>query len=206
MAHCYTSSRPINQLSNSHGVVSVIVQTSFSLVDPATATDPVVLQVFHEIEQELGFGMVPNIFRSMAGQPRLLAANWQKFKATILEGILPRTIKEMIGVVVSDLNGSPYAKQVHLHSLSVQGVYDLWLQQLTNEDLGDSALPESLHAMVAFTRHTVRDRQACGPDAYASLIEAGLSDGEIFEVVATIDLFQSINTYTNLAHVAIDQL
>ncbi len=74
----------------------------FGLVEPATATDPLARQTFDEIQRELGFGMVPNIFRSMGSNPALLSANWQKFKSTILEGSLPRTVKEMIGVVVSE--------------------------------------------------------------------------------------------------------
>ncbi len=127
----------------------MITQT-FPLVDPSTASDPLAQQVFNEIEQELGFGMVPNIFRSMGSNPALLAANWQKFKATILQGQLPRAVKEMIGVVVSTANQSEYAKQVHLHSLGVQGVQDLWLQQIADEHLGDTALPETIRAIVAF--------------------------------------------------------
>lgn len=34
----------------------------FPLVDPAPIHDPVTGQVFAEIEQELGFGIVPNLF------------------------------------------------------------------------------------------------------------------------------------------------
>jgi uncharacterized peroxidase-related enzyme len=181
-------------------------QSLFPLVDPATATDPVAQQTFREIEQELGFGMVPNIFRSMGSQPPLLAANWQKFKATILQGRLPRNIKEMIGVVVSTINRSEYAKQVHLHSLSVQGVEKLWLQQLANEELSDASLPDTIKAMVTFARQAARDPHALSSNEYVALSEAGLSPEEIRELVATIDLFQSVNSYTDLAHVPVDDL
>jgi len=182
------------------------MQSYAPLVDPATATDPLAQQTFREIEQELGFGMVPNIFRSMGGQPRLLAANWQKFKATILQGSLPRNVKEMVGVVVSTINHSEYAKQVHLHSLSVQGVEALWLQQLANEDLSDTSLPDTIQAMVTFARVAARDPLALGAEHYAALIDAGLTDDEVYELIATIDLFQSVNSYTDLARVPIDQL
>jgi uncharacterized peroxidase-related enzyme len=182
------------------------MQSYAPLVDPDTATDPLAQQTFHEIEQELGFGMVPNIFRSMGRQPRLLAANWQKFKATILQGSLPRNVKEMIGVVVSTVNRSDYAKQVHLHSLSVQGVETLWLQQLASDDLHDTALPDTIQAMVAFARVAARDPHALGTEHYAALTDAGLTGDEVYELIATIDLFQSVNSYTDLARVPIDQL
>ncbi len=48
----------------------------FGLVEPATVTDPLARQTFDEIQRELGFGMVPNIFRSMGSNPALLSANW----------------------------------------------------------------------------------------------------------------------------------
>ena len=85
-------------------------------------SDPVVRAVFGEIERELGFGIVPNIFRAMAGQPAVLRATWDLFRATVLQGTLPRAVKEMIGVAVSAANHSPYALAVHMHSLGVQGV------------------------------------------------------------------------------------
>jgi len=55
----------------------------FPLADPATVTDPVVRAVFGEIERELGFGIVPNVFRAMAGQPAVLRATWDLFRATV---------------------------------------------------------------------------------------------------------------------------
>jgi uncharacterized peroxidase-related enzyme len=182
------------------------VATPPALPDPATVTDPLVRQVFAEIQQELGFGIVPNVFRSMAHNPPLLAANWQKFKHTILVGTLPRTVKEMLGVIVSDANKSTYARLVHLHSLSVQGVQELWLRHLTDPESDDSSLPDTLRAMIAFTRQAARDPQRLTECHYRALEESGITDDELREVVATIDLFQSVNAYTDLARVPIDRI
>ncbi len=178
----------------------------FGLVEPATVTDPLARQTFDEIQRELGFGMVPNIFRSMGSNPALLSANWQKFKATILEGSLPRTVKEMIGVVVSDVAGSDYAKQVHLHSLSVQGVQSLWLRQLTADSTDESALPDTLRALVRFARKAAIDPRQITAADFETLTDEGMSEAECFEVIAAIDLFKSVNTYTDLARVEIDSL
>lgn len=177
----------------------------FQLVDPALATDPSAQQTFDEIQQELGFGIVPNIFRSMGTNPPLLAVNWQKFKVTILQGRLPRTVKEMVGVIVSDAAGSEYAKQVQLHSLSVQGVQALWLRQLTNGDVQESALPDTLRAIVTFARKAATSATGVTEADFDNLLDAGLTEEECFEVIATIDLFKSINAYTDLARVDIDQ-
>src|SRR3954471_7446262 len=96
----------------------------FPLVSPDAITDPLARRVYAEIEGELGFGIVPNVFKAMATNPPFLEANWNLFRATVLQGLLPRVLKEMIGVVVSAAHDSPYARLVHLHSLGVQGVAD----------------------------------------------------------------------------------
>lgn len=178
----------------------------FGLTDPTLVTDPLARQTYDEIQRELGFGMVPNLFRSMGSNPPLLTANWQKFKATILQGQLPRTVKEMIGVVVSDIAGSEYAKQVHLHSLSVQGVQALWLRQLTSENGDNGALPDTIRAMVAFARKAATSPIGVSEADYDSMLEAGLTEEECFEIITTIDLFKSVNAYTDLMKVEIDQL
>jgi len=115
-------------------------------------------------------------------------------------------VKEMIGVVVSDVAGSEYAKQVHLHSLSVQGVQALWLQQLTADNSDETALPDTLRALVRFARKAAIDPRKIGPDDFATLMDEGMSESECFEVIAAIDLFKSVNTYTDLARVEIDSL
>jgi uncharacterized peroxidase-related enzyme len=184
----------------------MVAMTNLLSTGSDISADALVQQTYHEIEQELGFGIVPNIFRSMSDHPVILAANWQKFKATILGGQLPRSVKEMLGVAVSHVNGSEYAKQVHLHSLSVQGVHELWLQQLLADELEEDTLPETILAMVVFARKAARRASAMGVDDINGLRDAGLSDTEIFEVIATVDLFQSVNAYTDLMGVEIDNI
>ena len=94
----------------------------FPIIEVDDVVDSKVKAVYDEIIAELGFGIVPNIFKSMAIHPDLLEANWKKFKATMLTGFIPRTVKEMIGVAISQANNSQYALNVHLHGLSALGM------------------------------------------------------------------------------------
>jgi len=67
--------------------------THFPIAEYEQLTDPKAQVVYDEILTELGFGIVPNLFKSMAANPDLLEANWKKFRATILQGDVPRTLK-----------------------------------------------------------------------------------------------------------------
>jgi uncharacterized peroxidase-related enzyme len=177
----------------------------FPLVSEADARDPEVVRVYDEIRKELGFGIVPNIFKSMAIRPTLLRANWDKFRATILQGYLPRTLKEMVGILISQTNGSEYALRVHLHGLSAMGMSEEVLQALVR-DYQNCPLPEREKAVLRFGLLAATDPLQIVAEDYERLRMHALSDEEIFEIVATADLFASINAYTDSAGVELDQL
>jgi uncharacterized peroxidase-related enzyme len=177
----------------------------FPLVAESDARDPVVAAVYEEIRQELGFGMVPNIFRSMAICPWILRAHWDKFRATILQGSLPRTTKEMVGVLISRANNSEYAYSVHLHGLSVLGVADQVLAQLA-EDWQRCPLPEREKHILQFGLLAGTDPLSLTDADFGTLRAHDLTDAEIFEIIASADLFASVNVYTDSAGVEVDQL
>ena len=179
--------------------------TFFPLIEEADVRDSEVAQVYEEIRQQLGFGIVPNIFKSMAIRPALLRVNWDKFRATILTGYLPRTLKEMIGILISQANGSEYALRVHLQGLSALGMSEEVLQMLVH-DYQKCPLPEREKAVLRFGLLAATDPLQLDQADYEELRLHALRDEEIFEIVATADLFSSINAYTDSVCVEIDQL
>lgn len=194
-----------NQQCNIRNYPRKIAMTRFPLIADANVQDATVAAVYDEIRQELGFGMVPNIFKSMATRPTILRAHWDKFRATILQGYLPRTLKEMIGVLISQSNGSEYALRVHLHGLSALGMSEEVLQALVR-DFEQCPLPQREKLLLRFGLLAATDPLRLTDEDYAALRAQDLSDEEIFEVIATADLFASINAYTDSAGVPIDQL
>src|SRR5689334_4447231 len=92
---------------------------------------PSAQQIFDQIEQELGAGMVPRIFKLLEAYPDLLTHLWGQFRITILQGSLPRTLKEMAGLVVAVSTHCDYVQIIHMHSLTLQGVAKEALEALT---------------------------------------------------------------------------
>ena len=56
------------------------------------SASPEAQAVLKEIES--AFGMVPNVFKTMAHYPPLLALNWSRVKALMMSGSLSRKVKE----------------------------------------------------------------------------------------------------------------
>jgi uncharacterized peroxidase-related enzyme len=175
------------------------------LYDQSELTDPIAIRVYNEILNELGFGIVPNLFKSMANRPKFLEANWNHFRSTILEGDIPRTLKEMVGVAISQRNNSQYALKVHLHGLSALGMSEEVLRTLVN-NFDACPLPEREKAMIRFGLKIATEPHKATPDDYETIRKAGLDDDEIFEIVATSNLFTGVNQYTDAIQLEIDAL
>jgi uncharacterized peroxidase-related enzyme len=175
-------------------------------MDPLDVADPVALRAFGEIERELGFGIVPNVFRAMAENPAVLEANWHLFRSTVLSGRLPRMLKEMVGVVVSCVHDSSYARLVHLHSLGVQGVSTEALTALAGGAVEAEELSPTSVAVLRFAQRVARAPLLVTTADFQLLRDAGLDGAEILEVLATIQLFTAVNLFTDAASVPVDAI
>lgn len=162
-------------------------------------------QVYDQIKAELGFGIVPNLFKSMGANPDFLDTQWNHFRSTILKGELPRTLKEMIGVAISQHNNSQYALQVHLHGLSALGMSEEVLRTLI-ADFEACPLPAREKAAIRFGLLAGTKPQQLSKEHYDTLRQQGLDDAEIFEIVATANLFAGVNQYTDAIALEIDAL
>jgi AhpD family alkylhydroperoxidase len=157
--------------------------------------------ITHEITEELGFGLVPNVF-AQAQSLELQTALWKAFRHVVLRGALPRTLKEMMGVLVSRARGSRYAAEVHLHALTVQGAEEGILAALRRGEV-PPGLPEKVRALLAFAHAAAT---APSPKLLEGLRQVGLSEAEVQEAVAVVGLFALVNTWTDLLEIPVDPL
>lgn len=177
----------------------------FPLQDYSALTDPKAKAVYDEIRTELGFGIVPNLFKSMALRPDFLEATWKQFRSTILQGDVPRTLKEMLGVAISQANQSEYALKVHLHGLSALGISEEVLRTLVS-DFDNCPLPHREKAVISFGLLAATQPDQLSDVDFQQLRELGLDEAEIFEILATAALFTQVNQYTDAIALEIDAL
>jgi uncharacterized peroxidase-related enzyme len=179
--------------------------TQVALVEYDQTTDAEVKAVYDDIIANLGFGMVPNLFKSMGHHAGFLRAHWTKFSSVILHGALPRTLKEMIGVAISQRNHSDYALKVHLHGLSALGISEEVLRTLV-EDFDHCPLPMRDKAAIQFGVKAATAPHELTRADFEHLSAIGLESEEIYEILATANLFTSVNQYTDAIRLEIDKL
>lgn len=166
--------------------------------------DPIVRVVFSEIVEELGFGLVPNVFHAMAPMPEVLDAHWCMVRATLLHGRIGRTLKEMVGLVVSIVNATGYSRSLLLQSLTRQGVDLDLLASVACGNHRARGLGAKDTAMLDFARAVaLREGRITAAD-HARAEAMGLSREERLEIVAAVQLFTSLDRFAEAAGVPHD--
>jgi hypothetical protein len=65
-------------------------------------------EIYDEIRDYFGIGVVPDIFKLVSTRPDLLRVMSEGYKAMFFAGVLPRAVKEMIATAVSSTNSCRY--------------------------------------------------------------------------------------------------
>lgn len=158
-------------------------------------------EVFEDITRS--FGMVPNLFRAYALRPEILEANWNKVKAVMLAGELPRPLKEMIAVVVSKANGCQYCINAHSAALKMMGVAPQQVHLLL-ENIEATDLPAATKTVLRLAVKSTKEPAAITDAEIAELRGLGYDDAQIVEIFSVVDLFTSFNRFLDTLGIPID--
>jgi uncharacterized peroxidase-related enzyme len=151
------------------------------------------------------FGVVPNLFKAMALRPEILDANWNKTKAVLMSGIVSRETKEMIAVVVSKANSCDYCVNAHSTALKMLGFTEERIQKLLT-NIGSADLDNKTKRILQFSINATRDPRRISEEEVKELKHMGISDGELLEIVSTMDMFTSYNKFLDTLSVEIESI
>lgn len=158
--------------------------------------------IFSEIEKS--FGMIPNLFKTMAHFPPLLKANWEKVKAVMMGGSLSRKVKETIAVLVSKDNSCQYCVGAHTMSLKAIGVTDKALENIHSMDLAEAGFNEKEVALILFAQSANSNPHRIPDSDFQELGNLGATESEIVEALGVMEIFTAFNKFIDSLEVALD--
>ncbi|MBB4984696.1 GNAT family N-acetyltransferase [Streptomyces nymphaeiformis] len=172
--------------------------TALHTVEPETATGEAAA-LFTATHQALG--VIPNLARVMANSPAVLKGYVGALTALSTAGALPASLRERIALLVAQENRSDYCLSVH----AFRGTRTAGLSaaETTRARRGASDDPWAA-AVLGLAATMVRDRGAVPNEQLAAARRAGLSDGQIVEVVAHVALNVFTNYLATTARIDID--
>lgn len=153
-------------------------------------------QMMNDLE---GKKMLLNIFRSMANSPAVLDA-YLKFSGALKEGKLDPKSREAIALAVGQVNKSEYCLSAHTMIGKNSGLDDAAIRDAR---LGRSS-DKKLNGILTLARKLATDQGRVSDSDVSAARAAGLDDGEIAEVVASIALNIFTNYFNNLNQTEVD--
>lgn len=165
-------------------------------LDPSTATGDAAIQL---AAARRTFGGLPNLATTAAHSPAALGGMVALF-ANLGRASLGRRAGEQIAIAVAQGNGCGYCLSAHTALGANQGLTPVELAAAREARASDPKTAALLSLAVAINR----SRGHIDDGVLASARAAGLTDGEIVEVVAHVALNVFTNYLNNVAQTAID--
>ena len=170
--------------------------SNLSPIDPTTATGKT-KDLLDAVKG--GFGMVPNMTRVMANSPAVLES-FLAFNGAISGGLLTPQLREQLGLVVAQQNHCDYCLSAHS---ALGKMHHLTPEQITASRKGDGS-SEKATAVLTFAKRLVEAKGQVAQSDFVAARAAGLSDGEIAEIIAVVALNLFSNYFNIAAGVEID--
>ncbi len=164
-------------------------------VEPAQA-DPSLKDLFTDFLRERG--AVPNMFRTLAHDPKLLQTWFDMFRATLREGDVTTRVKEMVAVRVSHLNQSRYCLGSHTGLAKRFGVSEAQVSCLTGA--GAAPFMPAEQAAISFAEALTLDPEGV-PEPVFTELRKHWNERQIVEITAVACMFNSFNRFNNALQV-----
>ncbi|WP_395360666.1 carboxymuconolactone decarboxylase family protein [Streptomyces sp. YH02] len=168
------------------------------IVDPEKATGETET-LFTATHRALG--VVPQLARVMANNPTVLKGYVDAVAALNTKGTLAADVRERIGLLVAQENRSDYCLSVH--AFRGTRTAGLTTAEAARARRGEADDPWAA-AVLDLAAAVVRDRGVVSDERLDAARRAGLSDGQVVEVVAHVALGVFTNYLATAARIDID--
>ena len=152
--------------------------------------------LFDGLQKAVGF--VPNLYATMAYSENGLATLLQLQNA---KTSLSKKEKELVNLVVSQVNGCRYCQSAHTTIGKMNGFSD---EQLIDVRLNKPSLDNKLNALVKFTREATQNRGKVSATTIDTLFAAGYSKENLVDILVAIGDKTIMNLLHNITQIAID--
>ena len=176
----------------------------FKIIEYDEASDEV-KELYDDTKKTFQLPFVLNWVKCQGSNPVLLEGNWTKLKNTLMKGVVPNVLKQLIIYNVSKERGCEYCSTAH-------GIFADSMSQMISEndgfkvteDLDSPLIPKSYKTAIRIVTHAALNHDKVSDEHFKELADAGFNDEEIHELMAQADLVNMLNTIADVSGIKID--
>ncbi|PYD85557.1 carboxymuconolactone decarboxylase family protein [Massilia timonae] len=160
--------------------------------------------LYTDFQRRMGFPAPPNFIKVQGHSVAAASGSWGLVQNTLVGGVLPRTLKEMLFSAISADRNCQYCEAAHLACCRMLGVSEEDLAQLS-ENI-DSLDPPKTRAIIRFGLKCARDPQSLTSEDFSNLRGLGLTESEIMELISMSALAVYANIVADATKVENDEM
>ncbi len=152
----------------------------------------------------MGFPEAPNFIKTHGHSLAAAHGTWGLVQNVLVGGLLPRTLKEMMFVAISQSRACRYCEAAHLACCRMLGIEPAALEQLVSKVTDVS--PPKARDIILFGVKCARDPQGLTDGDFDGLRRHGLAQSEIMEVISMAALAVYANIIADATGMPSDEM
>lgn len=172
---------------------------------PVGAAEGLRKTLYEELERIRGKGRVSNLFKAYGAFPELALANLNRLMALLGKGSLTVKLKEAVMTALAEINRCDYCVSFHASALRGAGASDAEVEAALRFDPKGIGLSEKEQALFEYALKANGDPHAMTRADIDALRVHGINDGEIVEILETVNTGNAFNLINGALNVGADE-
>ncbi|TKK91357.1 peroxidase-related enzyme [Herbidospora galbida] len=168
------------------------------IVTEAAATGDVA-ELYGEIRDHFGLGLVPDVFKLVSTRSRFLKVFWDGYRSVFDEGELSRDVKELIAAFVAREVSCHYCVDAHTLFLDLLGADAALKASLSVAEVEQMDLPEPVRELLRLAKRITDESHRVTEADFAKARACGWSDAQILEALWTACQFNWVTRMVSAA-------
>jgi uncharacterized peroxidase-related enzyme len=172
-------------------------------LEPDSAPKDVV-DLYNDFQRRMGFPAAPNFIKTQGHSIAAARGTWGLVENVLVGGLLPRTLKEMMFVAISQDRDCRYCQAAHLACCRMLGIEPTSLASLLAN--ATDITPPKARDIIAFGVKCAHAPQSLADSDFERLRSHGLNNSEIMEAISMAALAVYANTIADATGMVPDEM
>ena len=157
-------------------------------------------EIFTQLEKQ--FGMIPNLFSTMAKYPIALKPVLDLYQAIAAESLIDPKLQEIANLEVSRINGCSYCTAHHSQMGKIAGLSNSQINSLKS-GTNDSSFNDKEKAVIEYSAAVTKDAENISDELY-NRVKSFFADSEIVNLTLIIGLMNLFNKFIGALEVELE--
>jgi uncharacterized peroxidase-related enzyme len=167
-------------------------------------SDSLVKEIYDDIFEHIGNDGLVDYFKVLGNyNPHILSITWTMLKNVLLTGELPRALKELVFIAISNERECVYCTSIHCAMCKYLNIDDETINQVLQKS--SELSPKRVKVAIDFAVKMATDSTSVTEQDHQGLLNSGLTKNQVFELMSLASFVNYSNTLAQGMMLVVDE-